>query len=262
MSSSTNCKYRPLKQAAGAFFICLACSALPAKAQPLALSYKLSGDVGGAAFRSESAIRGLNNRNTVLPYVFADYGPFFARIDTVGLKVLPIGSGHVELVGRVSLEGWRANTAALAGLKDRKTPLPVGVGTFQQTSYGAFVFNAFFDAGPSRGSLLEATYLAEVKLGGLTLYPQLGLESRSANYANYLYGVTPAESLASGYAAYQATASTVGVLGLAGDYALTQDWVVNLQLRRKWLDAAVTSSPLVARKTQDMGYVGLSYRFR
>ena len=239
--------------------VLLAGSAL---AQPAPISYKLTGDVGAAVYGTQSIIRGKNNETTLLPYLFADYGRFFARVDTFGIKVLPLGSGYLELVGRVSQDGWRANIAPLGGLTDRKTPLPVGIGTFQQTPYGAFMLNAFVDAGSSRGNLLEATYVAEVKLGGLSLYPQLGIERRSAKYANYLYGVTPAESLASGYAAYNAGASTVPVLGLAADYSLTENWIVNLQLRRKWLDSAVTNSPLVVRKTQDTGYVGLSYRFK
>lgn len=233
-----------------------------AVAQPAPISYKLTGDVGAAVYGTQSAIRGKNNETTMLPYLFADYGRFFARVDTFGFKALPIGNGYLELVGRVSQDGWRANIAPLAGLTDRKKPVPIGIGTFQQTPYGAFVANAFVDAGSSRGNLLEATYVAEIKLGSLSLYPQLGIERRSAKYANYLYGVTPAESLASGYAAYNAGASTTPVLSLAADYSLTENWIVNLQLRRRWLDSAVTNSPLVVRKTQDTGYVGLSYRFK
>ena len=231
-------------------------------AQPAPISYKLTGDVGAAVYGTQSIIRGKNNEAVLLPYLFADYGRFFARVDTFGIKTLPIGNGYLELVGRVSQDGWRANIAPLGGLTDRKTPLPIGIGTFQQTPYGAFIVNAFVNAGNARGNLLEATYAAEVKLGSLSLYPQLGIERRSAQYTNYLYGVTPAESLASGYAAYNAGASITPVLGLAADYSLTENWIVNMQLRRKWLDSFVTNSPLVVRKTQDFGYIGLSYRFK
>ena len=233
-----------------------------AAAQTAPISYKLTGDVGAAVYSTQNVIRGKGNEATLLPYLFADYGRFFARVDTFGFKALPVGNGYLELVGRVSQDGWRANIAPLAGLTDRKTPLPIGIGTFQQTPYGAFIVNVFADAGSSRGSLFEATYAAEVKLGNLSIYPQLGVERRSAKYANYLYGVTPAESLASGYAAYNAGASTTPVLGLAADYSLTENWVVNMQLRRKWLDSAITNSPLVVSKTQDTGYIGLSYRFK
>ena len=74
--------------------------------------------------------------------------------------------------------------------------------------------------------------------------------------------MTPTESVASGYAVYSAGASITPVLGLAADYSLTENWIVNMQLRRKWQDSAVTNSPLVVRKTNDTAYMGLSYRFK
>ena len=231
-----------------------------AQAEPL--SERLTGDVGGAVYGSPSVIRSKGTGTSLLPYGFFDYGRVFARVDTLGVKTRPIGYGYLELVGRVSQDGWRANTAALAGLADRKTPIPLGIGTFQQTPYGVFIVNAFVDANTSRGSLLEATYAAQFKLGSVSFYPQLGLERRSARYTNYLYGVTPAEAAASRYAAYTAGASTIPVLGLGVDIPLGAPWVISLQLRRKWLDSAVTNSPLVSRKTQDSGFLALSYRFQ
>ncbi len=259
MSKSISSQCQLIIGAAGVALYLLAATVA---AQTTPISYKLTGDVGGAVYNARSVIRSKSDETSALPYLFADYGRLFARVDTVGLKALPVGSGYLELVARISQDGWRANTAALNGLKDRKTALPLGVGTLQQTQYGAFALNAFVDAGASHGSLLEASYLAEVKLGGLSLYPMLGIERRSARYANYYFGVTPAESLASGYASYNAGSTVTPMLGLAADYSLTENWVVNMQLRRKWLDSSATNSPLVVRKSQDMGYVGLSYRFR
>ena len=59
----------------------------------------------------------------MLPYLFADYGRFFARVDTFGIKMLPIGNGYLELVGRVSQDGWNANIAPqVARLLSDKQP--------------------------------------------------------------------------------------------------------------------------------------------
>ena len=87
---------------------CVAASVLlagAAAAQPVPISYKLTGDVGAAVYGTQSIIRGKNNQTTVLPYLFTDYGRFFARVDTFGMKTLPIGNGYLELVGRVSQDG-------------------------------------------------------------------------------------------------------------------------------------------------------------
>lgn len=231
-------------------------------AQGTPLTDKLVGDVGGAVYLTQSVIRSKDSKASVLPYGFFDYGRFFARVDTLGFKTLKLGDGYLELAGRVSQDGWRADTAALAGLTDRKTSIPLGISTFQKTPYGAFFVNAFVDANKSHGALLDATYAAEFKLGSWSFYPQLGLEYRNAKYNNYFYGVSPAESAASGFASYNAGASTTPMLGLAADVPLGEPWVLNMQLRRKWLGSALTSSPLVNRKTQDSGFIALSYRFK
>jgi MipA family protein len=118
------------------------------------------------------------------------------------------------------------------------------------------------DANKSRGALLEVIYAAEFKVGRAAFYPQLGVEHRSAKYSNYLYGVSAAESAASGYAAYNAGASNTPLLGLGVDLHLGGPWVINMQLRRKWIDSAVYDSPLVSRRTQDTGLIALSYRFQ
>ena len=233
-----------------------------ASAQPSPLTDRLVGDVGAAVYSTQPVIRSRASDIKALPYGFFDYGRFFARVDTLGLKTLQLGDGYVELVGRVSTEGWRADTTALRGLADRKTPIPVGIGTFQRTPYGAFILNAFIDANKSNGALLEAIYAAEFNVGHVAFYPQLGVEHRSAKYSNYIYGVSVAESIASGYAAYRAGASTAPLLGLGVDVPLGEFWVVNMQLRRRWLDSSVYNSPLVSRKTQDTGLIALSYRFK
>ena len=233
-----------------------------ASAQVAPMTDRLLGDVGGATFITQSVIRSLDTKSSVLPYAFVDYGRFFARVDTLGMKTLGLGYGHLELAARVSQDGWRANSAALSGLTDRKTSIPLGIGTFQKTPYGAFFLNAFVDANKSRGTLLDATYAAEFKLGRVSLYPQVGVEYRNAKYTNYFYGVSSGESAASGYAAYNAGASTTPMLGLAGDVPLAETWVLSMQLRQKWLDSAVFSSPLVNNKTQGSGFIALSYRFK
>lgn len=231
-------------------------------AQVAPLTDHMVGDLGGAAFVTQSVIRSHDTKTSVLPYAFVDYGRFFARVDTLGVKTVGLGFGYLELAARVSQDGWRADTAALGGLTDRKTSIPLGIGTFQKTPYGAFFLNAFVDANKSRGTLLDATYAAEFKLGRVSLYPQVGVEYRSAKYTNYFYGVSPGESAASGYATYSAGAATTPMLGLAADVSLAETWVLSMQLRHKWLDAAVSDSPLVDKRAQNAGFVALAYRFK
>jgi outer membrane protein len=233
-----------------------------ALAQADPIDYRLVGDLGGALYSTQSIIRGKSNQTRLLPYAYLDYGRFFARVDTFGLKTIPLGNGYLELTTRMSQDGWRADTPALVGLNERKTPVPIGLGTFQQTAYGAFFFNGLVDINKSHGSSLEATYATKFQLGKFSFYPQFGLEYRNAKYNDYFYGVTAAQSVASGYSFYKAGASLSPVVGLGFDVPVGDPWVLSVQFRRQWLDANVSSSPLVRGGAQNTGFAALSYRFK
>ena len=229
-------------------------------AQPL-LNDRLTGDLGAAAYVTRSVVRGKDATTVALPYAYLDKGRFFARVDTLGIKTVPLGNGYLELAGRLSFEGFKADVPALAGIGNRSNPVPLGLGTYQETPVGAFFLNAFHDT-TSRGALLEASYATELRWGRNVLYPQLGLERRSARYVNHLYGVSSAEAIASGFAAYAPGASVSPVLGLAVQVPVSGPWALNLQWRRKWLDSAVRDSPLVSARMQDSGFMALTATFR
>lgn len=223
--------------------------------------YQLKGDVGLAFYRTPAITRTSGDSTMLLPYAFAEYGNFFARVDTFGWKLLPLGAGNVELSARVSFEGYQP--VGYTGIQNRSTPLPVGLSTYQETPYGAFFVHGFYDAN-SGGTLLDASYAAEFKLGGITIYPQLGFERRSASYIRHLYGVSPAENAASGFSipVYKPGTSISPNLGLAIEYPVMKDYSLTLQVRKRWLDSSITDSPLVTRKSQMSGFLSLTHGFK
>nr|WP_198983012.1 MipA/OmpV family protein [Herbaspirillum sp. ASV7] len=246
--------------------LALACCTLPALAQqaasdnadPLQLQDRIVGDIGGGVFHLDRNGLSRHSHNLVLPYAYFDYGRFFARVDTFGIKTARMGYGYLELAGRLNFEGFDADH----GLHRRSDPIPLGLGTYQETPIGAFFLNAFYDFNTSHGTLAEAIYAAQVDIGRVSIYPQIGVEYRSANYNNYYFGVDPNEASASGLRQYTAGASTSPILGLSADVPLTGDWKLNLTWRRKWLDSSVTNSPLVHHRAEDMAIVAVSYHFK
>ena len=220
--------------------------------------YALKGDVGAAVYHTSAITRTVDSSNAVLPYVYADYGPFYARINTLGYKAMPLGAGHLELATRITLEGF---SSAQAGITDRASPMPVGVGTFQKTAYGAFFAYAFHDS-TSGGSLLDLTYAAKFKVAGFSFYPQLGVERRSAKYVQHLYGVSAAESVASGLTAYAGQSDVAPNAGITVSYPLTANYSMSYQFRKKWFDTAITDSPLVHNKDQQSSFLALTREFQ
>ncbi len=218
---------------------------------------KLEGDIGRAAYRTPPVARTADRSTVVLPYVYADYGAFYGRVDTFGYKATPLGKGHLELAARVSVEGYRPGDAAFG---KRATPVPIGLGTFQETPYGAFFAYGFHDA-TSGGTLLDLSYAAEFSVGPLHVYPLAGIERRSARYVDHLYGVNAAEALRAGVAAYSPGASTTPSAGIALDYPVAERLKLTAQVRRRWLDRSITASPLVDAKAQTSGLVAIARSF-
>jgi len=244
----------------------LACCALPALAQqaapqdtdPLQLQDRITGDIGGGVYRMDRNGLDRSSRTTVLPYAYFDYGRFFARVDTFGVKTARMGYGYLELAGRINLEGFDAQ----GGLQRRSDPIPLGLGTFQETPIGAFFLNVFHDFNKSHGTLAEAIYAAQLDVGPVSFYPQLGVEYRDSRYNDYFYGVSGQEASSSGLPAYRADSSTSPLLGLVADMPISGNWRLNLTLRRKWLDNSISDSPIIRRKTDDLAILALTYRFK
>ena len=215
----------------------VACSEEPAAvAHPEAFS----GDVGLGVLHTASGIQGVQAQTSVVPYLNFEKGRLFGRIDTFGVKTLPLGAGHLELLGQVRSDGYQGGGWSL-----RKDPVPLGLGTLQITPVGAFGLNVLHDFGASGGTLLQARYLAELPLGRLTLYPELGLERQSAAYARY----------------YQPGAALNPYVGGLIELPVSGPWVLNLYLRRVFVDRNLSNSPLAGHGHRDTALLALTWRY-
>ena len=202
------------------------------------------GDLGPGVERTQASAPGASARTWALPYAYGDLGRLFVREDTFGVKTVPIGWGALEVVGRVSTEGTDANGP---GLAHRTNPRPVGLGTFQETPWGGVFVDAFVDT-VSGGTLLEASYAAELPVGPLTLYPQAGVTRRSARYDAHLYDVR--------------AASTTPVLQLSSELPFADTWVVLGHVQWEPFDDAVRASPRVDARSRTSALVALAWRFK
>ena len=237
-----------------------ALAAPDARAQA-AFENRFTGELGLGVYVKRGMVNEVGGSVLVLPYVYGDYGRFFARVDTFGVKTLPLGSGHLELVARVNTEGFDADRSGLRGVGGRRNPVPIGVGTMQRTPIGAFFAYATYDL-TSGGALLEATWGGRFEAGPVTLYPLLGLEYRSSAYVQHLYGIDASQAGASGYSAYAPGGSTTAMAGLAATMPISGPWALQFQWRHRWFDSAITASPIVNARGLDSGHLALTYEFK
>ncbi len=222
----------------------------------------IHGDIGLGGYYTRSIVRGNSDALSVLPYADFEYGRMFARVDTLGIKTLKLGYGYLELVGRISQDGFNTDTPGLQGLGKRETSIPLGIGTLQVTPIGGFWVNAFHDVHRSRGNLLEVIYGGEIELSQMIIYPLLGAEYQSREYVRYYYGISAQEATSSQYVVYQPAGSFNEFIGLIGDIKLNEEYHLNWYLRHKLLGSTIQHSPIVSQRYLDTGYLTLSYRFK
>ena len=216
------------------------------------------GELGGMATQASALVQGASASSSVLPYVYGDWGRLYARVDTYGLRVLPLGQGHLELATRISTEGFEGRKTAYPALGERRSPTPLGLGTFQRTALGG-VFAYLMHDPRSGGQFAELNWAGQTRLGPVTLYPQLGLQYRSSAYVSHLYGVSAAERMATGLQVWQPGASWAPQITLHASLPLSGPWSLQGQLRQRWWDSAVSDSPLVQRSSQTSGLLALTY---
>ena len=230
---------------------------------PDALPDRIIGDIGAAVYTSNLHIGTEGTQSLALPYAFFDYQRFFARIDEVGIKTFKMGYGYFEVIGKINLDTYKIKSSINGNSINRSDPIPLGLGTFQETPIGGFFVNAYHDFGKSKGALYEFSYFAEIETyKQVMFYPQIGVERQSSQYANYYYGITSGDSTATGYAAYNAPATNNLLAGLMVEIPVVDNWYINVYGKRKWMGSGINYSPVMNRPFQDNIFLALAYRFK
>ena len=230
---------------------------------PNGLPDHIVGDIGVAVYSSNMHIGTEGTQSLVLPYAFFDYKRFFVRIDEVGIKTFELGNGYLELIGKIDLNTYKVKSPFNGASINRSDPIPLGIGTYQETPIGGFFVNAYHDFGKSRGALYELLYFAEVETyKNIVVYPELGIERQSSQYANYYYGMNTGEANATGYSTYVAPATNNLIAGFMVEIPVVDSWYVNIYGRRKWLGNGINNSPVMNRSFQDNIFAALAYRFK
>jgi MipA family protein len=241
-------------------FLLVAWPALAEQAPDGPNAAHLDGEVGLGVFGKQAIVSGKSSETAVLPYVFAQYGSLFGRIDTFGVKTLPVGYGHLEISTRVMQDGVEPDNPAISGLRERKDSRPLGLSTFQVTPYGAFALIALHDFGESKGRIVDANWTGKIGLASwLTLYPQLGAEHLSSHYVDYYFGVASAEG---GFVPYRPGSTTNPYLAIYTDTPLGENVSLTLSVRQKWLGQGIADSPFVTMDRRRNAFAAVIYRFK
>ena len=229
----------------------------------------------GAAVRTRPAYDGSQSQRTDVVPVVRYYGqPWFART-TQGILEgglhWNLGSG-VAAGFQLSYDEGRDSSESQF-LRDNNFTDDIDPGA----SLGAhFEWDGFIGPAPI-GLMLryrqsidsDRGALADVRLN-LGLYAKAGATLvlfteatwGSSNANATFYGVSPAQSAASGFAVYDPGSGLrhVGV-GVIGGYDLSRHWTLVASVQQRWLQDNVAASPLADCRQNTYANAGVAYRF-
>ncbi len=196
-------------------------------------------------------------------FLQASNGLFADPINGVGYVFEP--AGNVLYGVRANLETGRSMEAALPGFDKIKTRLNPGLfanyTVNEQLTLKSALRAGLGDAGDGGLLNLGATYkLYNANFVSVNL--NTAVKFGSSSYMQSYFGVSPAQSTASGLAAYQPAAGlAMAQVGLTGGFPISREIYIfsSVSVQRLMGDAA--NSPIVRKKTQPAAFVGAVYSF-
>jgi MipA family protein len=221
--------------------------------------------VGGVVISGQRYQGASEQKVSALPGIFlhASNGLFADPLNGVGYSFEP--HGHLQYGLRVNLETGRSVETTLPGFE--KINARANPGVFANyivndklTLRSALRLGMGEDANGSLLHLGGSYKVFQAGFFGVSL--NASLKYADSNYMQSYFGVTPAQSAASGLKAYQPSAGFAAAkVGLTAGTPLSREIFVfaNLSLQRLLGDAA--NSPVVSKKTQPTAFIGGVYTF-
>ena len=225
------------------------------------------GTVGAAVIGARQYMGSGERRTVLLPVL--DYrwsnGWFAGTTNGVGYQFTSAPNLQYGLRLTADFGRSQSRSAALTGLGDISARAEIGAFFNLYLSREIFLTSSLrYGSGNDRkGALLDlgAGY-------ALQLAPQwraaAGVAATVANasYMQGYFGVTPAQALASNYAAYTAGAGLRDVrTNLSLNYFVTPQWTVTGAVSLSALQGDAKNSPVVRQRSSATGVAALSYRF-
>lgn len=209
-------------------------------------------------------------RVSPLPFFSVTYRDMVS-LDATGLNAywrhenLQIGGGITYNLGRTTDGNYfgRGDTR-LAGMGD--VPVTVGIRGFANYRLGPVLLGTSitkFLVEGNNGLLIDGGIGVPYRVTDkLMLTGRISATWADGNYMRNFFGVTAAQSAASGFAAYGATSGIKDInLSLGAQYRLTEHWLVSTNVRFTQLLSSAKDSPLSFADRSVTGLVGIGYRF-
>lgn len=198
---------------------------------------------------------------TVLPTFFYDNDRFYLEGDEAGFYLYKNQQNELRI--NAYYDGTQFDPIhAYHGIHTRKWSVMAGASYMRITPYGGFKLQVGSDVlSRSKGTVITASYLAELKHGAWTWYPELGVNWNNQAYNQYYFGVTNEESQYSGVKAYQPKSAFQPYFSLNNIYQVNDRWDIISGVEINYLTDEMYQSPFVHKHLDVEPFIGFLFHF-
>jgi len=218
--------------------------------------------LGAGAVAAPSPYKGVSSHITPVPFVNLQRERFFLRGVQAGWRLWQGEKSSLAAVAQPQFQGYEpGDSPALAGMATRRWSVDGGLQFTTRRGDLRLSLEAMHDLLGRHGGLLASADLSyELGGAGFTVAPGAGLEWEGRDFVAYYYGVRPTESRP-GRPAYDGRGALNPYAGMRVRYSFNRRWGLFTYLRHRWLDDAITDSPIVAGDTVYSGVLAVTYSF-
>lgn len=220
--------------------------------------------IGLSAYHVDAGFAKYEPETKIVPTVFYESQRMYVRGNQLGVNLIKSQDKELSAYVQTAGDPYNPKNSESDHQKLKKTngSIMAGGSYLYVTRFGGLQAQMATEvAGNSNGSLAKLSYLAKFKQGGLTVVPSAGVTWYDKKYNKYYYGISQAESDATGLNAYQPNADFSPFVSVMATYAMDDGLSLFFNQNTSLHGNEQLNSPKVKDRTISATTVGLLYTF-
>lgn len=218
--------------------------------------------LGIGVMSEDSIYKGVGTETDALPFFAYENGSFYVQGPEAGYYVIDNETVKVGVLAQYRSEGYEAaDSAALAGMDERKGAFELGLTASYDTDYGEWSATVTGDASNEhKGHEIELGWETDIPVSSSwTITPEASVSFRSSDLNNYYYGVKASEATVN-RAVYTAGSGTVYEVGVSANYMIDQQQMIQVGASYTSYGSEISDSSIV--EDDKSAGVSLLYMYR
>lgn len=220
--------------------------------------------IGVSAYHVDAGFAKYEPETKIVPTVFYESQRMYVRGNQLGVNLIKSQDKELSAYVQTAGDPYNPKNAENEHQKLKKTngSIMAGGSYLYVTRFGGLQAQMATEvAGNSGGSLAKLSYLAKFKQGGLTIVPSAGVTWYDKKYNKYYYGISQAESDATGLNAYRPNADFSPFISVMATYDMDDNLSLFFNQNTSLHGNEQLNSPKVKDRTISATTVGLLYTF-